>query len=287
MKVVKKSQISNIYIDLPSNDYELYNPSKTYNVGDKVSLDGFNYHCTADGVVNKNPKANPQVWVSQPTNARAWQYAKTSLKTEFSSELIITFRAKYANNISFFNLNAKKIELRVLNPVKGNFEAEENLRLDSIKNFADYLFAPFAFKSQCFFSFPLVYEGEVQIRITPNINSRLGYIHVGKTEDLGLSLYGGGLGLKSFTKKERNVWGDMQIKEGNSYQVVEMPVLIEEDSIDRVYNLLKDAEKDANVYIADESKGISNLNILGVFKDLLLPIRKGKTEYTLRLESVI
>ncbi len=289
MTVVIGKEITEFQTNLPLVDYEQYSSTKTYNKGDKVTFRNKNYICTANNTLNKNPeKYDGSVWIGTPTNVYAMFEAKANVVTNFTDRMTLSFPISQINKICLFDLKAEKITINIQGESWGKKTIEENLRQDIIRNFHDYLYANFNYKSICEYSFPMLYDGNINIELeAENFKGRLGCIIVGKEEYLGRTLYGGSLGIQSFSKKERNVWGDMIIKQGNTYRLMDMPVLIEEHELDFVYNTLKKIESTPSVFLADPSEKKENLRVLGIFRDLEIPVLNGSSVYNLRVESII
>ncbi len=289
MNIIIGQKIENFVTNLPRVDYELYSSEKTYNQGDKVTLGDKNYICTANNVLNKDPSFyDGSLWVSSPTNATALFEAKANVTTKFKQKLVFEFDTANVEKICFFDLKADNVKVEISSVSWGDRVIEDNLRIDILNNFSDYLYAGFSYKSICEYPFALLYAGHVKVTIDPKgLDGHLGYVLIGKEEYLGLSLYGGSIGIKSFTKKERNVWGDMTIKKGNIYGIMNIPVLIEEHEIDAVYDLLKKVDATPCVFSADQSGRKENLRVLGVYRDLEIPILKQCSTYNLRIESII
>lgn len=289
MNIIIGQKIENFTTNLPRADYEVYNPDKTYNQGDKVTLGDKNYICTANNTTNKDPRTyDGSLWIGSPTNATAMFEARANVRTKFKNKLVFEFDIAYVEKICFFDLKADNVKIEISSVSWGNRSLEDNLRIDILNNFADYLYAQFSYKSICEYSFALLYAGHVKVTIdAKNLDGHLGYVLIGKEEYLGRSLFGGSLGLKSFTKKERNVWGDMTIKAGNTYGVMNIPVLIEEHEIDTVYDTLKKVDATPCVFSADQTGRKENLRVLGVYRDLEIPIIPSSSTYNLRVESII
>lgn len=290
MRLIKNRELLNITTSLSKNDYPSYDSTKVYNAGDKVTIGEKNWFCTKDKTKDKKPNEYENIlWISQPINAYAMFDAKADTKTKFTDTLTCSFDVEHTDRICFFGLDAKEIDITVENISYGEKKQIKNLKADVLNSFADYLFAPFTYLSSCTFSFPLMYKGKITVNIKPK-KGKTGYLthmFVGKVEDLGLSLYGGKIGIKSFTKKVRNAWGDMKITKGNTYNIFDVPVMINNHSIDYVFDTLKEVEAQPCVFLADESEKIKNLKILGTYRDLEIPIVSSKSIYNLRIESII
>ncbi len=289
MNIIIGQKVDNFSINLPRADYELYSSSKTYNQGDKVTKGDKNYICTANNVSNKDPEFyDGSLWVGSPTNATALWEAKANVTTKFNQKLVFEFDTAHVDKICFFDLVADNVKVEISSVSWGNRVIEDNLRIDILNSFSDYLYAQFSYKSVCEYSFAMLYAGHVKVTINPkNLSGHLGYVLVGKEEYLGLSLYGGSIGIKSFTKKERNLWGDMTIKKGNIYGVMNIPIFIHEHEIDAVFDTLKKVDATPCVFSGDQSGQKENLRVLGVYRDLEMPILKHSCTYNLRIESII
>lgn len=318
MRYVVPHEITEFSTNVSRQDYTEYSPTTTYNVGDTCTVlsEKKNYKCTKDGTTNKNPKDNPNLWISEPTNAYAMLVYTSSKKTENNNEINISFRVQNIDFIALFGVEASKIDIKVTD-IRTNtiiFNKTSPMHYDDLQNFGDYLFAPRELKDRLSTKFsndellnifanfskneikdrltatpPIYFDVKVEISIkNPNSKAKCGYMCCGRGRELGLSLEdGASTGLKSYTKKERDEWGNINLVKGAIFDVMDIPVLIDSKNLDLVKERFRKIDATPCVFIGDESNFYNSLTVFGFYKDLEMPIRKTKTKYNLRIESIL
>lgn len=318
MRYVVPHEITEFSTNVAKQDYTEYSPNTTYNVGDTCTIlsENKNYKCTKDNTQNKNPKDNPTLWISEPTNANAMLVYTSSKKTINENEINISFRVKNIDFIALFGVEASNIRVKVTDMRTNTiiYNKDKNMFYDDLQNFGDYLFAPRELKEKLNTKFskdellnifanfskteirdrltanpPIYFDVRVEISIkNPNSQAKCGYMCCGRGRELGISLQNGAsTGLKSYTKKERDEWGNVNLIKGAIFDVMDIPVLIDSENLDLVKERFKKIDATPCVFIADESNAYTSLTIFGFYKDLEMPISKNKTNYTLRVESIL
>jgi len=137
---------------------------------------------------------------------------------------------------------------------------------------------------------PIYYDVEVHISIIKNGNiAKCGYVVVGRKQDLGCSLYGGSIGLQTTASRDRDSWGNVVFTTGKTYNTMDVPVLIDANYVDVVENRLRKIMNVPCVFIGDDSdiQKYESMTLYGFYYNLEAPITVSKTEYNLRIESLI
>lgn len=310
MKYVVPQTLSIETTNVPLGDYTEYSPSTTYNTDSKVTVlaDKKNYICVADGTIGKTPKDNPLLWISEPMNAYALLDLTNAKATTQTGNMIFSYRAINIDSISLFGVNASSVNITVENVPTSTviFNQTFNMESADIEDFGDYLFTEQELSDmlstrltltqmqavvdamtneQIITQFtanpPIYYDVRVTITLT-GTTTALAYLISGRQRELGVTLSDGTTGLKSFSKKERNQWGTMVAQKGNSFDAMDLPILIDSNKITIVKKRLKDIDAIPCVFISSDS-----FQVFGVYFDLEMPLTSQTSEYNLRLESTI
>ena len=297
-----------------TGDYTAYNASTTYNTGDKCSVvaDKKNYICTANATVGKTPSLNPTIWISEPMNAYAMLDLTSAKKTVASGNMTFKFNSINIDAIHLFGVTATSVTVSVKDLTTNTviFNETTNMETADIDNFADYLFSEQELtdllsarlttiemqnvinamsNTQILTAMtatpPIYYNVEVTVTLV-GTTTALGYIIVGRQRELGVTLYGGTTGIKSYTTKERDDWGNMNLVAGNTYDTMDLPVSIDSAKVSVVKERLKKIDSVPCVFIGDENDNFP-LTIFGTYFDLEMPITPTKSQYNLRIESII
>lgn len=291
MQYIVPNELEIVNTNVPLNDYEAYEPTKTYNTGDKVTIasEKKNYFCAKDNTQNIAPQSNSEIWIDEAMNAYAMFDFNTSKQTQHQNLIEINIKSiGNADFIALFNIEASSVEITIKTADNEMiYQSEENAFSEFIEDFADYLYAGREMKDRISFSPNISYGANINIKIkNQDATAKCGYLAVGFQNDLGVSLYGGNIGFKSFTKKEKDEWGNTKIKKGNIYDTMQIPVLISTDRLDIIKQKLKKIDATPCVFMGDNSQEFDSLLIFGMYESFTAPINPQKLTYTLKVEAI-
>lgn len=249
----------------------------------KVEADETNYLLidkTGANNAGLQPKANPLIWEPSPMNEFAFVDGHTSTKTEgkIGQDLFIEFKAEGIDHLSFFGVEAEEIQVMIALNTKIVFNhkcslAVENLLLDRYAG-----------------SVPVIPGADyIVIFKNPGKIPKIGHVNGGNEQDLGVSLYGGDFGLKSFGRHERKQGGYVDFEKGLSVNVMDLLVLIPEERADYVLTAFRNVADMPVVWIGDDSDTLryNSLLVFGFYLVLEEPITRDSIIYTLRIEGVV
>lgn len=296
-----------------------WNVSSVYNTHDevKVSADKKKYkYAGLDGTNTATaPSLNKTSWVSAPLNPYAMIDGTMSTQTTNADSIDIVFDATNIDDISFFNLDATEITISMVDKTTLTtiFNETYSLVYDELADFGDYLFSEQELRDKLTGNVsnatldlviagmseqdvldrftanpPIYYNSTVTISIK-KIGSiaKCGYLVIGRQRDLGITLWGGSMGIQSFSLKNRNAWGEVELQKRDSADTMDMPVILDNTTVDVVKNRLKKIDGIPCVFIGDESDKFTSLTIYGFFKDFDIGVNPTKSTYTLSVESMI
>lgn len=290
MKILKPLHFNYLTCNISLQDHAEYSPTSTYSVGDTCTVlaEKKNYKCTKDEVLNKNPKDNPSLWVSEPLNAYAMLDMKNSKKTKFQNEISFSFEATNVDNIFLLGLDAKSVEI----VVKKGSDVVHNITTtltEEIKTLWQYFFSERK-KISKKAGLNVKSYGKLHISVkikNPNEIAKCQYLIVGRQRDVGISLQdGASIGIRGIVGNQRDEWGNLTLRKGGAFRSADIPVLIDNNKIDDVLYILEEAIDEPHLWIGDESQNIKSFTLLGKFFDLEVPISSSKSTYNLRLESI-
>jgi len=137
---------------------------------------------------------------------------------------------------------------------------------------------------------PIYYDMQVYIDIQNQGSiAELGYIVVGRQRELGVSLYGGSIGLKNTSTRERDSWGNVVSIPGTIYDIMDIPVKVLDSQVDTIKQRLGSVANIPCVYIGDDTEDVfyNSMTIYGYYYDLETPITVNYSKYNLRVESIL
>lgn len=299
--------------NVPLGDYVEYSPTATYNTNDKVTVlaDKRNYICTADGTTGKTPKDNiGTIWIDEPMNRFAALDYKNAKHCVAVGDMVFSFRAINIDAIHLFSVSAKSVTIHVEHVPTATtiFEKTYSMVNTELDGFGDYLFSEQELRdmlstrltttemqlvidsmtteqilSSLTANPPIYYDTRVSVTLHGGGGSTsLGYLIVGRQRELGATLAGGKIGIKSFAPKERNKWGNMVYSDGLAFDTMDVPVIIDSSKILIVKKRLKEIDNYPCVFAANK-----NFFVFGFYFDLEMPLTNQTSQYNLRIESII
>lgn len=266
------------------DDYAPYDSNATYQKGSKVTVvaDKKNYWCLSASSKGQTPKDNPNIWEAEPMNAYA-MFDYTSSKKTTNPELIkVSFSSANIDKIALFQVEALYIDIKV-SDMSGEvvFQKRHSMVYDDLDSFSDYLFSEREFKESLSVPLPIFHVSNIEIMIVAP-TATCGYLAVGRQKDLGVSVIGGSDKLLSFSKKERDSWGNMTIQKAQNFNIIDLQVNIPNQEKEQIIHRYKNIDAVPCVFQTGESQPM-----FALFFDLELPHESQSTTYTIRLESIL
>lgn len=247
-------------------------------------FDGTSGYWLETGVVNKlkmiDDKVNTQTVATNTTIDGADTIY--DIDFEFNSNGIISA-------IAFFNVDAESINIKQYDANTDTLVYENTISLaDSgdITSWEDYFFEDFSFKTDVVENLYL-YNSKIQVNIQKkNAPAKVGVIACGMAKDLGLTLYSPTVNILDFSKKDTDDWGNTYLKQGNFKKYNSLDVLMNSNSVGRVFRLLESLRGKRAVYIGN--KGYEPLMIYGFFKDFSIIVEnQDYSNCSLEIEGLI
>lgn len=279
--------------NVPLQDYTEYSPDTTYNKGSKCTVlaDKKNYYCLENNTKGKEPKTNSEdggVWISEPINAYALFNSQTSKKTKNQGLIEFTISTNEADTIALFGVDATEVTFEYTKNNQVIFSETKQMVNFEINSLYDYFFPKHKANKICI-SQPdkIIYFGvDVKVSIkSPSSTASCLFFFAGRSTNLGVTIKNGKLRSRRFGEEKRDIWGNLKKQNGNLYNIMEVPIVIDNNSVENAYSLLLENADKLCVYIAD-NEGYSDMTtIYGTYEELEFPFSNFSTQYTLKLEA--
>ncbi|WP_320034791.1 hypothetical protein [Halarcobacter sp.] len=308
-------QITPLTTNVPKTDYEAYNPEKVYAKAEicTVEEDGKNYYCTLNDIQGLTPKANLEIWDSEPMNyLRMFDYTNSG-KTTNPESIEVTFKAINIDAISFFGLVAKEVEISMIdNDTNAQIYTKTfDLVEDELEDFADYLFSEQELQEKLSSIIPsetldnviaamtqeqivdrftatppIYYDTTVTIKIkNPGSIAECAFCTVGMQRDLGFTVRNSlSQNKSSINIDDRDRFGNINFKNALAFNTITAEVYTDMD-----FNILdkKLSKIQGKPFVFIPARGIYATNILGIYTELDTPVDPEDTSYTLEIKSLI
>ena len=303
MIIVPEYKIEYETCNVPDADYEIWSSSKSYSVGDKVSIieDKLNYYATKDIPAGVRPDPNDLKglkfgWFAETPN-KYKMFENTIYNQTTNPELIeFSFKTSDIDIIAFFKTDATDISIKITGVDSGLtiLDKEINMLENGISLYHYFFVEPYI-KDTLIYDFkkevPIFMEEvlvEIEIRRQNSI-AKCGKFFVGKGEELGCSLWqNSSIKTKSFGKiKQDEYFGNYEIERGNTVNQISVNVKAETHRIDYIISKLKKYAYDYCLFIADDSQRITNFTAYGLAEDANFSPKPYSSDYTLKIGSTI
>lgn len=278
MKVIRPIPITSAKV-LSSTAVELYptwSSSTTYALGDKVIEGDYTYESLIASNVNKQPSLNPTSWLNIGANNKMSMFdTEVNTQTVATTSLTVTFKpGKVFDTVTFLNIIGSSITLTVRDFVGGSVVYTKTLNLDnssiSVIDWYTYFFEDFDFLTEAVFQgIPPYANGVIEVVISSGTGSTvaIGATCVGSIVTLGDTQYGLNYGIRDYSVKETEEFGNTKFVE-RAYSKRMSPVLLVANTrLNYVSSVLQNLRATPTVYIGVDDSRFQGTIIFGFLKD--------------------
>ena len=282
MKVIRPITITPAKV-LSSTATEVYSEwsnATTYNIGDRVVYVDNIYESLKANNLNKIPKDTPTDWLLVgATNKMSMFDTQVMSQTTATETLSVSFApGSTFNTVAFLNLKGNTISVKVRDKVGGSvvYSASQELanNSDMVIDWYAYFFADFDFRSEAvFLEIPPYPSGVVEVEISSGDRQvvAIGSTSVGSVIDLGDTQYGLNYGIRDYSVKETNEFGNTKFAV-RAYSKRMSPVLMTANTrLNYVTKTLENLRATPTVFIGTDDPKFPT-TIYGFLKDWNLEI---------------
>lgn len=294
MKYVIPRTITLNSTNVVENDYPEWVSGTLYTVGTYVMRASIHkvFKCAVATSGTTPPESDTANWVDYgSTNAYKVIDEYVNTKTSNADSVIFSFtQSEVCDTIALFNLNAVYVTVTMNDGTSDIFTKTVSLDNTSISDLYDYFFEDFIFRTDLFVTLPayrnITYTVEVH---NTGGNAEIGLVVIGKSKDLGVTLYNPTIGILDYSKKETNTWGGTYLAKGKTAKKAECQVIVDTGFVDEVNKRLASLAGTATLFVGDEREGgFESLLIYGFFRDFSIVIpNPSKSECNLNIEGLV
>lgn len=294
MKVIIPATLSLISTDVPETEYTEWNSGTAYVVGDYCQKVGPHkiYKCTANNT-NKDPETDVNTstpsWV-EVGSTNPYRMLDTKVTTPTSKDGSFTSRVGYSSmpdSLVLINTHAYQVTATQYD-VNGNSLHTQTkvMQETSYSNWKDWFFGP---ERPIYDAvLPLyLFAGSTEITVAqagPTISASCGMCVIGTTRDLGITQYNVKTGIRDYSKKSTDDFGNTYLKQGNFAKTFSVDVFVDSGNIDSLMLQLSDLRAVPAYFIGNNANSnFSALNVFGWISDFSI-IVQGPSWSTLSIE---
>lgn len=276
MKVIRPIEITPAKI-LSSSATEIYSAwssGTTYADGDKVLYNNRIYESLIGSNLNKQPDTNPTAWLDiAPSNKTAMFDSVVNTQTTATTSLTVTFQPGVIfDSVAFLNIKGASINVQVKSSPSGSVVYNQTINLDNTQIFDwyGYFFEDFVLRTEILFqNIPPYTTGTIIVTITGASGSTvaIGNSTVGSLVDIGGTQYGLTYGIRDYSTKETDTFGNIKIVQRAFSKRMSPTIFVDNMKLNYVSKVLENLRSTPTVFIATDDSRFEGTIILGFLKD--------------------
>lgn len=275
------------------DEYPAYDPAETYPADARVIHGHSVFQSVQADNVGHEPAVSAEWWVEiGPTNRMKAFDLSHSTQTRFSGSAWFEIKAgKAVNAVSLLAIDGlRSVRIRVIDPGYGTVYDKTTMLWTHPDQSGWY---PWTFgerrERKVFHALdlPSYRTATIRIDIEAAANAGIGVLLVGRQEQIGLGvLQGVRMGIRDYSKKTTNEWGDVELLKRGFARTRSIQVLCENSQLDNVDRLLSGLRATPLLWLI--SKTMEQPNVYGWFTDYDIGIQYSRHfELALNLEGLI
>lgn len=259
-------------------DYPAWNSATAYAVGDHCILASVHrvYKCLT-AHTNKQPDTDvasvTPSWqeVGYTNRWRMFDPYVNTLTTK-SDGIQVVLDASSCDSVALFNLSGSDVLLELLVDEEVVFSQSITLATRSVGSWYDWFFTEFDTVADVRAKFPVYYSA--QLRITVGGDAACGNVVVGRTRDIGSSLYEPTVGLLDYSRKVTDAnFGNTFLQQGAFSKRTSVPVEVRSNRVDYVFKTLAALRGRPAVWLCDNGQPTFEcMQVYGFYRDFNIVI---------------
>jgi hypothetical protein len=303
MKIINPIAVADANLlasNVPENDEAEWDVSTTYAASDRVMVTTDThriYESVQGGNLGNDPISDDGTWWIEVSATNRWKAFDGVIADQVSNSGTITYSMSLGDVVTgvvFFGLNAASVQVEVYDddsPANLVYDEEINLVDDSdiVDWFTFFTTTLERYETEALFANVPAYPG-YQIDITVGDGTgtaEVGEICFGRIVTLGMTLEGTNIGLRSFSTKTQDDFGNWTIVSRAKSDPIDFTFAMNASDAGRVKRELNRLRDTPAVYFADEELTHLGAVTYGLFQDYEIPlVGTGKSIVNLEIEGL-
>ncbi len=263
--------------NVPEDDYPAWTAG-TYTQGDRRIYQHRIYEVLAETTTD-SPAAgvtkSPPTWLDVGATNR-WRMFddKVGSLTEQAGSIAVELQpGAVINSVALFNLLGRSATVTLTDPVDGIvYQRTVSLVDAGVSDWYEWFFAPIGRQTD-FVLLDLPAYGTAVLSVTidnASDTAAVGHLVMGRQAELGVAVYGSGVGITDYSRKETDAFGNSVVVERSFSKRAEFDVVVETPQIGRVQRLLASLRAQPVVWIGAE--GYESTFLFGYYRDFQISI---------------
>lgn len=280
MRIIKPVDVTPAILtssNVPETDYAAWDVATAYAVGDEVTHNHRNYEALADhtGANPETDTSDPPKWLDLGANNR-WRMFddKVGSLTEQAGSIAVELQPGVViNSVALFNLLGRSATVTLTDPSEGIvYQRTVSLVDAGVSDWYEWFFLPIGRQTD-FVLLDLPAYGTATLSVTidnASDTAAVGHLVMGRHAELGVAVYGSGVGITDYSRKDKDTFGNSIVVERSFSKRAEFDVVVETPQIGRVQRLLASLRAQPVVWIGAE--GYESTFLFGYYRDFQISI---------------
>lgn len=250
-----------------------WSAATTYALNAEVSYSNSIYVSLQASNLNKQPDTNPTWWIRKSaTNPYRMFDTSVDSQTTETTSLTVVIATGMINSLALINMLGTTLVVTGRDGLAGPIVYTKTVDLDGtiIVDWYEYFFEPYDNLSEVVFTDIPPYSGmHLTIELTTGSGSpvSIGGCVFGTTYTLGQTQYGASVGIKDYSVKEVDQFGNTQLLQRAFSRRMEATVFVDNGAFNRVYKLLSELRAIPCIYIGSQDDKFNPTIIYGYYRD--------------------
>lgn len=265
-------EFGNAYWEIVTTPALNFEANKVYKLNQIVLLGGVYYKSTINNNIG-TPLVTTTQWVKVSPDNRTAMFDNQSFTTSVANKAITsTISTGIIDTVALINVSADMATVTVRNGLGGDiiYTKTAGLTGGNPTNAWDYYFSdPLLRTNQYIFDdIPPFSNSHVTLELTGGAEVSIGNLIVGKSKDLGLSVYGAQAGILDFSTKTTDFFGNTLFTKRGYKKTLSIQTEVKKEKINQVQRLLYNLRTIPALWISTTDTELSEpLVLFGFYKD--------------------
>lgn len=279
MKICKNEIIDFYSANFTEDEIE-WTVGATFLNGEVIRWGHYLYKYT--GVSGTNSTNNPTIDTLQWEYYRASNYysmigGNTKDQTINADTIDVTIDLNRYDTISLLNMDAESVELTITDNITSDIllNTMYDLTYREVTNYTQFFFAPFKYRRRIYIPIPFYSQARARIEINKIGGvAKCGRLIVGRSEDLGITLFGITADLDTYSREELTSFGDIiQVSDNPTYRNT-FRIKVPSQNFEYLKDLRKDLDFIQVLFIGDEEDNSRFQSLLsyGYWENASIPL---------------
>lgn len=279
-----------VYSNVPENDYTAWTPG-TYAAETWVRHNHRVWQALKETEKEPGATGSENDWLDGGAT-NLWRMFDEKVGTQtinINGVEVVIETDDFADGVYLLNLWSNSVRVTMIDAIEGEvYEREVSTVAADVDDWWEYFFEPITRTSDVVLDDLPPYAGveiKIEILVAEGDTARVGAVGIGSTFDIGRARWGTSVGVRDFSIKEQDEWGNVFVQERDYSKRPEFDLLIETPRVDLVMSELAKLRARPCIYIA-HSKFTSTI-ALGFYRELMMVLSNPSvSECTLTIEGL-